>query len=83
MYFLFLIVINFVMVGGKDKFFELVKICFDDRIFIESDLYMVGEDMDYYFEDICRKICEIKKWMLQEGVEKLRKNYEEFIFGLV
>ncbi|KAK4655621.1 Cut9-interacting protein scn1 [Podospora pseudocomata] len=77
MYFSFSTVINLATAGGKDKFPELVKTCPDDRILIESDLHTAGEDMDYYLKDICRKICEIKKWTLQEGIEKLRKNYEE------
>ncbi|KAK4204085.1 hypothetical protein QBC40DRAFT_2581 [Triangularia verruculosa] len=80
-YFSFSTVINLATPGGENKFPELVKTCPDDQILIESDLHTAGEDMDYYLKDICKKICKIKGWTLQQGVERLRKNYEEFIFS--
>jgi hypothetical protein len=48
---------------------------------IESDLHVAGERMDGMLEEMYRKVCEIKGWGLREGTEKIRRNYEEFIFG--
>ena len=53
----------------------------DDRILAESDLHAAGEKMDDLLEDIVRKICQIKKWTLEEGVKQLRSNWLHYIFG--
>lgn len=53
----------------------------DDRILVESDLHAAGEKMDDLLEDIVRKICQIKGWTLEEGVEQLRANWVHYIFG--
>lgn len=60
---------------------EVVRACPDDRILLESDLHSAGEDMDDLLEQIYRKVCEAKGWELREGIERIKKNYEEFIFG--
>lgn len=53
----------------------------DDRILVESDLHIAGERMDKHLEDIVRVICNSKGWELEEGVTKLRSNWERFAFG--
>ncbi|KAL2131547.1 hypothetical protein VTI74DRAFT_4898 [Chaetomium olivicolor] len=80
-YFSFSTVINLSTAGGESKFPELIRTCPDDRLLVESDLHCAGEDMDGFLEDMYRKVCEIKGWGLEEGVERIRKNYEEFVFG--
>lgn len=60
---------------------DVIRACPDDRILLESDLHSAGQEMDDLLEDIYRKVCEVKGWDLREGVEKIKKNYEEFIFG--
>ncbi|KAI1394064.1 hydrolase [Hypoxylon trugodes] len=79
-FFSFSIVINW-STGGGDKAEETIRIVPDDRILVESDLHTAGESMDQYLEEICRKICKIKGWDLREGLEKLGRNWREFIFG--
>ncbi|KAM0275945.1 hypothetical protein ACHAQH_007246 [Verticillium albo-atrum] len=67
--------------GDMDKLEEVVKLCPDDRILVESDLHTAGDEMDEMLEAMYRKVCEIKGWKLEEGVTRIGKNYEEFIFG--
>lgn len=80
-FFSFSTVINLSTAGGESKFPDVIRTVPYDRLLVESDLHTAGEDMDRVLEDISRKICEIKEWPLNEGVERLRKNYEQFIFG--
>ncbi|KAK3991326.1 Cut9-interacting protein scn1 [Cladorrhinum sp. PSN332] len=65
----------------EEKFAQVIKACPDDRILLESDLHVAGQEMDYFLEHIYRKVCIIKGWTLQKGVEQIRKNYEQFLFG--
>ncbi|KAK7743135.1 Cut9-interacting protein scn1 [Cytospora paraplurivora] len=60
---------------------EVIRACPDDRILVESDLHTAGEDMDEFLEDMYRKVCEVKGWDLVKGVERIKQNYEAFIFG--
>ncbi|KAL6704041.1 Cut9-interacting protein scn1 [Coniothyrium glycines] len=64
-----------------DGFVELVKTVPDHMLLVESDLHVAGEDMDGRLEDIVRRICRIKGWGLEEGVERLGKNWRAFVFG--
>ncbi|CAJ2502146.1 Uu.00g049990.m01.CDS01 [Anthostomella pinea] len=79
-YFSFSIAINW-GAGGGEKTEEVIRAVPDDRILVESDLHTAGDRMDQLLEEICRKICQIKGWGLREGVERLGRNYREFIFG--
>ncbi|KAH8735543.1 hypothetical protein BGZ61DRAFT_340985 [Ilyonectria robusta] len=67
--------------AGRAKTDEVLRVVPDDRILIESDLHTAGEFMDTALEDICRQVCEVKGWTLEDGVARLAKNYEEFIYG--
>lgn len=60
---------------------EVIRACPDDRILLESDLHSAGPEMDDLLEEIYRKVCEVKGWNLREGVDRIKRNYEEFIFG--
>ncbi|KAI0457807.1 hypothetical protein F5B21DRAFT_74009 [Xylaria acuta] len=79
-YFSFSIAINW-STGGGEKTEEAVRAIPDDRLLIESDLHMAGEQMDSSLEEVCRHICDIKGWDLREGLEILGKNWREFVFG--
>jgi Tat protein secretion system quality control protein TatD with DNase activity len=80
-YFSFSTVINLSTTGVGGRFHEIVRACADDRLLVESDLHCAGEEMDRVLEDISRRVCEIKGWSLEEGLARIRRNYEEFIFG--
>ncbi|ROW16683.1 hypothetical protein VPNG_01741 [Cytospora leucostoma] len=60
---------------------EVIRACPDDRVLVESDLHTAGEGMDGFLEAMYRKVCEVKGWGLVEGVERIKQNYEAFIFG--
>jgi hypothetical protein len=51
-------------------------------ILVESDLHTAGEEMDLRLEDIVRRICGAKGWGLDEGVERLGRNWRAFVFGV-
>jgi Tat protein secretion system quality control protein TatD with DNase activity len=80
-FFSFSTVVNLSTAGGESKFPDVIRTCPDDQLLVESDLHTAGDDMDHVLEDMYRKVCEVKGWSLEEGVEKIRKNYEQFIFG--
>ncbi|OIW32534.1 Metallo-dependent hydrolase [Coniochaeta ligniaria NRRL 30616] len=80
-FFSFSVAINLATEGGASKFPDVVRACPDDRILVESDLHVAGERMDGMLEEMYRRICEIKGWGLRDGVERIARNYEEFVFG--
>ncbi|EEP81674.1 conserved hypothetical protein [Uncinocarpus reesii 1704] len=79
-YFSFSNVINFSN-GPASKVVEVLKGIPDDRILVESDLHCAGPKMDDMLEVITRSLCEIRGWGLEEGVNKLGKNWKTFING--
>lgn len=79
-FFSFSSVINFSH-AGVAKTESAVAAVPDDRILIESDLDNAGERMDGYLEEVVRKLCEIKKWGLEDGVKQLAANWKSFVFG--
>lgn len=80
-FFSFSVCINFSTPSGEEKTPQVIRECPDDRILIESDLHTAGDLMDKMLAEMYRKVCEIKGWELRDGIERIRKNYEEFIFG--
>lgn len=80
-YFSFSMGVNLGTAGGEAKFADVVRACPDGQVLVESDLHVAGEHMDGYLEDISRRICEVKGWGLEEGMKRIRRNYEEFLFG--
>ncbi|KAF1912905.1 hypothetical protein BDU57DRAFT_521508 [Ampelomyces quisqualis] len=62
-------------------FEDIVKTVPDHMILVESDLHTAGEELDKRLEDIIRRICKIKAWGLEQGVQQLGKNWRAFAFG--
>jgi Tat protein secretion system quality control protein TatD with DNase activity len=60
---------------------DVIRALPDDRILSESDLHTAGERMDEYLEHIVRKICQVKGWSLEQGIQRLRSNWRRFAFG--
>ncbi|KAI0417593.1 hypothetical protein F5X98DRAFT_363720 [Xylaria grammica] len=79
-YFSFSMAVNW-GTGGGEKTEEAIRAIPDDRLLVESDLHIAGEQMDNSLEEVCRKICQIKGWDLREGVEILGRNWREFVLS--
>lgn len=67
--------------AGRAKFADMVRAVPDARILVESDLHVAGADMDAALEDMYRRVCEAKGWGLHEGVTRIGRNFDEFVFG--
>ncbi|KAK7892826.1 Cut9-interacting protein scn1 [Exophiala xenobiotica] len=79
-YFSFSTAINFSGTSSA-KTISVIKAVPDDRILIESDLHCAGETMDKLLQEIVHKVCEIKEWSLEDGAQKLKRNWIKFVFG--
>ncbi|KAJ4411277.1 Cut9-interacting protein scn1 [Gnomoniopsis sp. IMI 355080] len=85
-YFSFSLLVNYSSGGHENErkkhiADDVIRACPDTRILLESDLHTAGPEMDEMLEQIYRKACLAKGWNLQDGVERIGKNYQEFIFG--
>lgn len=80
-FFSFSMVVNLSSAGLESKFADVIRACPDDRLLVESDLHTAGHEADKMLEQIYRQVCKAKGWTLAVGLERIRKNYVEFIFG--
>lgn len=80
-YFSFSICINFSTQAAK-KMEAVIKAVPDDRILVESDFHCAGHKMDELLKDIVAKVCEVKEWPLLDGTQRLKENFERFVFAV-
>ncbi|KAK2592240.1 Cut9-interacting protein scn1 [Conoideocrella luteorostrata] len=80
-YFSFSTAVNLSRETTRAKFIQVVSALPEDKILVESDLHVAGEEMDAALEDMYRRVCHIKGWGLEEGVRKIGNNFENFVFG--
>ncbi|KAI4162486.1 MAG: hypothetical protein LQ342_003901 [Letrouitia transgressa] len=78
-FFSFSCLVNFSLAASKAV--DVIKSVPNDRLLVESDLHGAGKDMDDLLEQVVRKVCEIKKWSLEDGVQQLASNWRHFIYG--
>lgn len=64
-----------------EKVAAVIKAVPDSKILIESDLHTAGVEMDNRLASIVQKVCEIKQWPLEDGVQILGQNWRRFVFG--
>ncbi|KAL2848096.1 hypothetical protein BJY01DRAFT_212257 [Aspergillus pseudoustus] len=78
-YFSFSDVINF---GHQsEKSVAVIKALPDDRVLIESDLHIAGDEMDERLEQVTRQVCDLRGWGLKQGVQQLADNWNRFAYG--
>jgi Tat protein secretion system quality control protein TatD with DNase activity len=73
-------IINFSQ-RSSDKVADVIRSVPDSKILVESDLHIAGAEMDNCLGSIFQKVCAIKKWSPDEGVQILGRNWRHFIFG--
>jgi Tat protein secretion system quality control protein TatD with DNase activity len=78
-FFSFSEVINFSTPSAK--VLSVIKLLPESQILIESDFHCAGKEMDDLLGDILKRVCEVRGWSLAAGAERLRKNWERFVFG--
>lgn len=66
---------------STEKLDEVIRGVPDDRVLVESDLHTAGAGMDGLLETMYRHVCKVKGWGLEDGVARIRKNYQTFIYG--
>ncbi|KAF1835896.1 Metallo-dependent hydrolase [Decorospora gaudefroyi] len=64
-----------------ESFEQMVKTVPEQMLLVESDLHTAGGEMDCRLEDIVRRVCKVKGWGVEEGVERLGANWRAFVFG--
>jgi Tat protein secretion system quality control protein TatD with DNase activity len=77
-YFSFSTVIN---ARYGQKLLDLISAIPEDRILIESDWHSEGSIRRSQLHDIARIVIHQKKWSIEEGIEKLEKNFFNFVNG--
>jgi Tat protein secretion system quality control protein TatD with DNase activity len=65
----------------RAKVADMIRMVPEDRLLVESDLHTAGQVMDDALEDMYREVCRIRGWDLEDGVKKIGRNFDEFIFG--
>ncbi|KAH8172744.1 tatD related DNase domain-containing protein [Sarocladium implicatum] len=80
-FFSFSVAVNASTDTAREKLKGVIKEVPEDKILVESDLHVAGEEMDKALENMYRFVCEVKGWALEDGVERIARNYEAFIFG--
>ncbi|KAG5952857.1 hypothetical protein E4U53_007726 [Claviceps sorghi] len=81
MFFSFSTAVNLGTEATRARFQDVIRAVPGDKLLVESDLHVAGEDMDAALEDMYRKVCRAKGWSLEEGVRTIGDNFERFILG--
>ena len=81
-FFSFSLLVNFSSPSDL-KIARVIKAVPDDRLLVESDFHAAGERVDELLEQVVRRICSIKGWSLERGVQRLASNWIHFALGIV
>ncbi|KKA27924.1 hypothetical protein TD95_003802 [Thielaviopsis punctulata] len=65
--------------AAAQKFTAVVAALPADRILAESDLDAAGPRMDFELQRVYRAICDVRGWTLDQGVQQIKQNYQDFI----
>jgi Tat protein secretion system quality control protein TatD with DNase activity len=60
---------------------EVIQAVPENRILVESDLHIAGEEMDAALAEMYRKVCEIRGWSLEDGIKRIGHNFHDYILG--
>lgn len=77
----FSVAVNMSTEASRAKTDDVIRAVPDDRVLVETDLPAAGPDMDGTLEAMYRHVCQVKGWDLEDGVARIRMNYQTFIFG--
>ncbi|KAG9256458.1 TatD family [Emericellopsis atlantica] len=78
-YFSFSVAVNLSTKSTRNKIRQVIQGVPEERILVESDLHKAGEDMESALVEMYTLVCETKGWTIEDGVKRIRQNYEAFI----
>ncbi|KAI5290734.1 hypothetical protein KEM54_000606 [Ascosphaera aggregata] len=63
------------------KIADIIRAIPDDRILVETDLHVAGDEMDDALEKVAKEVFRVRGWDLKDGERRLNENWRKFVFG--